>query len=311
MFTTFSGTFSCVSSLKFLFLNQSKLCSRSSLPVLVNSSPATTPTRRLIPPTILNKPQQNNISSLHNISTTFFNDLIYRWGRTTIISVTQCVLDLALIVSVHASLPSLSVASNFPDEEYKKKYQQIIDPLKCTLTETEDMLSHIASTNTQTMIRLKSPDILAFYSSIKVNQANIRSAKCKIFDYQIIELENMFLFLAMRNLITTLIPPSITSLPRTLILPKPILSITPSHSQPEVMVRNSVGSTQSSIRRLSQINQHDKQQAHCTPIIELQPILTGPPIITSKNEVRKSTNAEVSDVSLHWINQSNFVWNIL
>lgn len=121
----------------------------------------------------------------------------------------------------------------------------------------------------------------------------------------------MFLFLAMRNLIATIISPSVTSLPRTLILPKPILSITSPHSQTELMVRNSVDSTHSSIRRLSQINQHDKhhemkQQAHCTPIIELQPILTGPPIITQKNDVRKNTNSEVSDVSLHFISLSNF-----
>lgn len=179
-------------SIEVPFSTHSKLSSSSSLPVLVNSSPATTPTRRLIPPTILNKPQQNNISSLHNIATTFFNELIYRWGRTTVISVTQCVLDLALIVSVHASLSSLSVAPNFSNEEYKKKYQQIIDPLKCTLNDTEEMSSSktpmlppIASATTQTTIRSKSPDILAFYNSIKVNQANIRNAKCMILDNQI------------------------------------------------------------------------------------------------------------------------------
>lgn len=166
-----------------------KIPSRSSLPVLVNISPATTPTRRLIPPTILNKPQQDNISSYHNIATTFFNELIYRWGRTTVISVTQCVLDLALIVSVHASLPSLCVAPNFSIEEYKKKYQQIIDPLKCTSNEIEEMPSHTGLTNTQTMIRSKSPEILTFYNSIKSNQANIRNAKCMIIDDKIFDLQ--------------------------------------------------------------------------------------------------------------------------
>ena len=192
MFTDFFRTFSRVNRLNFSVLAHLNIPSSSSLPVLVNISPATTPTRRLVPPTILNKPQANNISSLHNIATTFFNELIYRWGRTTVISVTQCVLDLALIVSVHASLPSLCVAPNFSVEEYKKKYQQIIDPLKCTSNETEIVLSsktaivsQMSSTNTQSMIRSKSPDILTFYNSIKSNQANIRYAKCMIVDHLI------------------------------------------------------------------------------------------------------------------------------
>jgi hypothetical protein len=159
--------------------------------VIVNVSPATTPTRRLTPPTILNKTPQANISSLHNIDTTFFTEIIHQWGRMTVISVTQCVLDLALIVSVHASLPSLCVSPTFSKEEYKKKYQQIIDPLKCTLNENDQillsrspMIARVVSVNsmanTQSIILSKPPDILTFYNSIKSNKANIRSAKCMI-----------------------------------------------------------------------------------------------------------------------------------
>jgi hypothetical protein len=159
--------------------------------VIVNVSPATTPTRRLTPPTILNKTHQTNISSLHNIDTTFFNALIYQWGRNTVISVTQCVLDLALIVSVHASLSSLCVSPNYSKEEYKKKYEQIIDPLKCTLNENEQilftktpMIARVVSmTHPQSMVLSKSPDILTFYNSIKFNKANIRSAKCMIINF--------------------------------------------------------------------------------------------------------------------------------
>lgn len=115
----------------------------------------------------------------------------------------------------------------------------------------------------------------------------------------------------MRNLITTLFPLSIISLPetnpnptRTLILPKPISSITSSRSQTEMMINNCNESNQSSVRRTSQINQHEKshemkQQAHCTPIIELQPILTGSSMITQRNEIRKNINPEVNDVSNH------------
>ena len=141
----------------------------SSLPIIVNVSPSTTPTRRLTPPSILNKTPQTNISSLHNIETTFFNELISQWGRNIIISVTQCVLDLALIVSVHKSLPSLYALPKYSKEEFKNKYQQIIDPLKYTFNENES--THVNSIP---------PDILTFYNSIKQNKANIRSAKCRI-----------------------------------------------------------------------------------------------------------------------------------
>jgi hypothetical protein len=283
----------------------------SSLPVIVNVSPATTPTRRLTPPTILNKTPQTNISSLHNIDTTFFNELIYQWGRTIVISVTQCVLDLALIVSVHASLPSLCVSPNFSKEEYKKKYQQIIDPLKCTLNENEQillsktpMIARVVSVNsmanTQSIILSKPPDILTFYNSIKLNKANIRSAK------------------SMRNLIITSFSSSVTSptqsnliQTRTLILPKPTSSLSLLNSQTELVLTNFNESNRRSRARLSQLNRHEKysrdhneikQQAHCTPIIELKPILSGSTITTQNNEMKKvrtilSTNTEFNETS--------------
>ncbi|CAF1076516.1 unnamed protein product [Adineta steineri] len=270
----------------------------SSLPVIVNVSPATTPSRRLNTPTILNKMAQTNISSLHNIDTTFFNELIFQYGRTIVISVTQCVLDLALIVSVHASLPSLCVSPNYSKEEYKKKYQQIIDPLEYTLNENEkillnktSMIAHVVSVNsmnnTQSIILSKSPDILTFHNSIKQNQANIRSAK------------------SMRNLISTLCstplsspsPPSQSNMitGRTLILPKPMTSLSLSNSQTTMSLlelRKSNERSHRSQRRSSQTNRYDKytriysditelkQQAHCTPIIELKPIMGGSTITT-------------------------------
>ena len=152
---------------------------------------ASTPTRRLITPTILNKVQQPNVSSLHNIETTFFNDLIHQWGRSTIISVTQCVLDLALIVSAHACLPSLCVSPNYSKEEFKKKYQQIIDPLKYTINENEKivlpktpMMAHVVSMNSsnnmQSVFLSKALDILSFYNLIKQSKTNIRNANGKI-----------------------------------------------------------------------------------------------------------------------------------
>ena len=104
---------------------------------------------------------------------------------------TQCVLDLALIVSVHTSLPSLCVSPNYSTEEYKKKYQQIIDPLKCTLNDNEKillnktpMIARIVSVNainnTQSIVLSKPPDILTFYDSIRQSNAKLRSAKCKM-----------------------------------------------------------------------------------------------------------------------------------
>jgi hypothetical protein len=135
---------------------------RTSLPVIVSVSPAKTSSRRLSPPTILRK-TSSSIPSLYNIHTRFFKDLIYKYGTNTISSVTQCVLDLTLIVSVHSALPNLSESNS----DYQIKYQQIIDPLKYT--------DNFIGTKT-----LNESDILIFYKMIKQNRANIRNAQCKI-----------------------------------------------------------------------------------------------------------------------------------
>lgn len=158
--------------------------------MIVNVSPVKTPTRRLMTPTILNKTPQKTRSLMHNIDTSFFSDLIRQCGRSTVISVTQCVLDLALVVSVYSSLPLLSVSPNYSKEDYKKKYQQIIDPLKCTLSENEinllsktKMIARVVSVNPmnnkQSIIVSKPPDILHFYHSIKQSQTNIRDSHGK------------------------------------------------------------------------------------------------------------------------------------
>ncbi|UJR36179.1 hypothetical protein I4U23_028913 [Adineta vaga] len=279
----------------------------SSLPVIVNVSPAATPTRRLTTPSILNKTPQSNISSLHNISTTFFNDLIHQYGRNTVISVTQCVLDLALITSVHASLPSLCVSPNYSKEEYKKKYQQMIDPLQCTLNDNDKMLLSKSSTiarvvsvnalnNTQSVILSKSPDILNFYNLIRQNNANIRNAK------------------SMRNLITTsfstpVSPSSQSNLlkTQTLILPKPTTSLSLSNIQSTINVielRKLNESNERSHRRSSQTNRYDnyirtysdtnesKQHALCTPIIELKPIMGGSTVTTQNMHSFTRENSE-------------------
>ncbi|CAF3400940.1 unnamed protein product [Rotaria sp. Silwood1] len=270
----------------------------SSLPVIVNVSPASTPTRRLMTPTILNKTQQQrNASLLQNIDTSFFNELIYQWGKTIVISVTQCVLDLALIVSVHASLPNLSVSPNYSKEEYKKKYQQIIDPLKYALNENDKVLlsktstiAHVVSVNstnnTQSIILSKSPDILNFYNLIQQNKTNIRDAN------------------AMRDLITkSFSKPSSPSIQSniiktgTLILPKPISSLSLSNTQSTmtlVDLKKLNEQNRRLRRRSTQTNRYDKytrtylvnnetkQQAQCTSFIELKPIMGGS-TITKQN----------------------------
>jgi hypothetical protein len=83
--------------------------------------------------------------------------------------VTQCVLDLTLIVSVHASFDYLQIAK---DEDFTRKYQQIIDPLKCTTN--DDPLRLKATIQNQF-----EPDISLFYRSIKTNRTNIRHAQGK------------------------------------------------------------------------------------------------------------------------------------
>ena len=142
---------------------------RSSLPIIVSVSPNKTPALHLSPPAILRRAQStlhSSLSSLQNIHTTFFKDLIHQHGTNTVSCVTQCVLDVALIVSVHASLPYLQTSANDSNEDYRRKYQQIIDPLKHTSNGREN-------------INIE-PDILEFYGSIKKNKANIRNAQSKL-----------------------------------------------------------------------------------------------------------------------------------
>ncbi|CAF3400157.1 unnamed protein product [Rotaria socialis] len=275
----------------------------SSLPVIVNVSPAKTPPRRLMTPTILNKTPQKNVSLLQNIDTSFFNELIHQWGRTTVVSVTQCVLDLSLIASVHASIPSLCVSPNYSKEEYKKKYQQIIDPLQCTLNEKENKLLSKPATiprivsvnpmnNKQSIVFSKPPDILNFYNAIKQNKTNIRNAT------------------EMRDLIEKSFSTTVTSPPspsvtiqcnatkgRTLILPKPTSSLS---NNPTTMTLVEFKRIHEQNRRPSQIHRHDKnirtysdsnetkQQANCTSFIELKPILGGSSSGTKpNNELKK------------------------
>ncbi|CAF3545256.1 unnamed protein product [Rotaria sordida] len=313
----------------------------SSLPVIVSVSPASTPTRRLMTPTILNKTQQQtNISLLHNIDTSFFNELIYQWGRTIVISVTQCVLDLALIVSVHASLSNLCVSPNYSKEEYKKKYQQIIDPLKHTSNENDKLLLSKTPTiarvvsinsinNTPSIILSKSPDILNFYNLIKQTKTNIRNAN------------------AMRDLITKSFstsssPPDQSNIikAQTLIRPKPTsssLSLSNTQTTMALLDLKKVNEQNRGLQRRSfQTNRYDKyirnylannetkQQAHCTSFIELKPIMGGSTITkqnihsftrennetiivrdAQNNELKKVTTIISSNTGLNEIQRTN------
>lgn len=142
---------------------------QSSLPIIVNVSPtkSSSSNRRLLPPTILRKTSStttSSSSSLCNIDTKFFQELTSQYGTNIISTVTQCVLDLTLITSVHSSLGHLYDESN---DNYEKNYQQIIDPLKYTT-------NHLSISKS-----LNEPDILTFYKTIKQNKANIRNAQCK------------------------------------------------------------------------------------------------------------------------------------
>jgi len=103
----------------------------------------------------------------------------------------------------------------------------------------------------------------------------------------------------MRNLITNSFSSPVTSptqsnliKARTLILPKPTSSLSLSNSQTEMTLlelKKLNEQNRRSRRRLSQTNRYDKyirdnnelkQQAHCTPIIELKPIMGGSTITT-------------------------------
>ena len=146
-------------------------CSRSFLPVIVNASPDKASNRHLSPPSILRKSHEalnSNMSSLHNIHTTFFKELIRQCGTNTVSAVTQCVLDLSLIVSVHASLADLHRSMNDAEDDYRHKYLQMIDPTNCTVDETHKT----SSSSTE-------PEIFTFHQAIKQQGANIRSAQCR------------------------------------------------------------------------------------------------------------------------------------
>jgi hypothetical protein len=156
----------------------------------------------------------------------------------------------------------------------------------------------------------------------------------------------------MRNLITTSFSSPVPSpIPsnfiknRTLILPKPTSSLSFSTSQTELTLlelKQSNEYNRRSRRRSSQINRYDKytrdtheikQQAHCTPIIELKPIMGGSTITTQNlhsftrdtkeaivvrdsqnNEMKKVTtiiskNTEFNDVRLQNTFQFIFISN--
>ncbi len=231
----------------------------TSLPVIVNVSPAKLTNHHRSPPTILRKspkPLNSTISSLYNIHTTFFKDLIHQYGTNTISCVTQCVLDLALIVSVHSSLSNLQEST----DEYQNKYQQIIDPLQYTSNEKENL-------------RFNEPDILTFYKTIKQNKANIRNAQCKknnfSFEFHLLS------FIAMKPIIfNTISTPSLIKT-TTLILPK----------QPTN--RRSLLINKRHRNHLSNIEH--KQQAHFTPIIELKPILGSSTTVDDDESIKKVT----------------------
>jgi hypothetical protein len=134
----------------------------------------------------------------------------------------------------------------------------------------------------------------------------------------------------MRNLITKLFPSPITSpiqsnviKTQTLILPKPTSSLSYSNSQREMTLfeLKKFNEHNRRLRRRSlQTNRYDKytrtyfdnheikQQAHCTPIIELKPIMGGSSITTQnihsftrENQetivVRDSQNNEIKKVT--------------
>ena len=92
---------------------------------------------------------------------------------------TQCVLDIALIVSVHSSLFHLYLSN----EDYETQYQQMIDPLKYKMSDNENV------TVSKNLIK---PDILIFHQTIKKNKANIRNAQCN--DCPFVDINLVFFF---------------------------------------------------------------------------------------------------------------------
>ncbi|CAF2033271.1 unnamed protein product [Rotaria magnacalcarata] len=208
----------------------------SSLPIIISVSPVettTTANSHLSHPTILRSSRQTlkpSISSSYNIHTKFFQALINQYGINTISSVTQCTLDLTLIVSVHSSLSDLC-ASN---DDYEKTYQQIIDPLKYTINNSEHL---------RVSKYFRQPDALTFYQTIKKHKANIRNAQ------------------SMRNII-------FDNISRTSNI---IFQKQPTNRRCLVVSRFEKSHRNQMLNKI--YHTKIKQQAHCTPIIELKPIL--------------------------------------
>ena len=267
---------------------QTRQCrvSRSSLPVIVNVSPNKASDRHLSPPSILRRSHEtlnSNMSSLRNIHTTFFKELIRQCGTNTVSAVTQCVLDLSLIVSVHASLPELHRSMNDAEDDYRHKYLQLIDPLNYTV-EIPD----------KTRSSSLEPEILALHQAIKQHGANIRNAQCK--EYLPVRITSAcFSNLAMRHLITSLCSKSVRSyrstirpfsLPFQNARPPNLLQATTfilpdSNAAHRTSRHRSLSIQRVNKRQATSIDPHlpitaSKQQAHFTPIIELKPILSGP-----------------------------------
>ncbi|CAF4496240.1 unnamed protein product [Rotaria socialis] len=208
----------------------------SSLPIIISVSSVettTTANSHLSHPTILRSSRQTlkpPLSSSYNIHTKFFQALINQYGTHTISSVTQCTLDLALIVSVHSSLADLC-ASN---DDYEKTYQQIIDPLKYTINNSEHF---------RVSKYFRQPNVLTFYQTIKKHKANIRNAQ------------------SMRNIIFD----NISKTSNVIFQKQP--------TNRRCLVMNHFEKSHRN-QMLNQIYRTKiKQQAHCTPIIELKSIL--------------------------------------
>lgn len=142
---------------------------RTSLPVIVSVSPAKTSPHRLSSPSILRKCHSsfNSLTATFpTVSATDFKQLTQQHGINTVHSITQCLLDLTLIVSVHTALSYLQSST----EDYQSRYQHILDPMKSPKQN---------SANVTTSKSFIEPDILAFEKIIKQSKANIRNAQCK------------------------------------------------------------------------------------------------------------------------------------
>ncbi|UJR09925.1 hypothetical protein I4U23_014146 [Adineta vaga] len=232
---------------------------RASLPVIVNVSPAKVSLHRLSSPSILRKTHQSMnsfISAFPTIPTTFFKHLIHQHGLNTVNSITQSLLDLILIVSVHSSLANLQSST----EDYQTRYQHILDPKKSLCNNSENL------TVSKSFIE---PDILTFDRIIKQNKVNIRNAQSmRSVIFQHIPRTSL------SNVVktTTLILPKQTTTRRSLIL-----------NRSNKRCRNSLSTSDNTHN-----NNGLKQQAHFTPIIELKPILGGP-TVTDEEPIRKVT----------------------